>query len=85
MVGHLVNEFMKGDAFLQDAYSKQIKSILENIINEMSTHPELFAKNPDKDFTRDRKLSFNKLIHLLLGMRGNSISKEIYDYFQEYR
>lgn len=48
----------------------------------MSTHPELFAKNPDKDFTRDRKLSFNKLIHLLLGMRGNSISKEIYDYFK---
>lgn len=67
---------------MQDAYSKQIKSILENIINEMSVHPELFAKNPGKDFTRDRKLSFNKLIHLLLGMRGNSISKEIYDYFK---
>lgn len=67
---------------MQDAYSKQIKSILENIIDEMSTHPELFAKNPGKDFTRDRKLSFNKLIHLLLGMRGNSINKELYDYFK---
>lgn len=61
---------------------QQIKQILDDIINEMSQHPQDFAKNPNKDFTRDRKLSFNKLLHLLLGMRGNSISKELYDYFK---
>lgn len=65
---------------MQDA--KIIKQNLENLINEMSTHPELWAKNPGKDFTRNRKLGFNKLIHLMLGMRGNSISKELYDYFK---
>lgn len=72
-MGHLVNEFMKGDALLQDAYSIQIKSILENIINEMSTHPELFAKNPGKDFTRDRKLSFNKFVQLMLNLMTLSL------------
>lgn len=61
---------------------QQIKQILDDIINEMSQRPQDFAKNPNKDFTRDRKLSFNKLFHLLLGMRGNSISKELYDYFK---
>lgn len=49
----------------------------------MATNPSLFAKNPRTDFTRDRKLSFDKLVHLLLGMRGNSINKEIYDYFKD--
>ena len=53
-----------------------------NALDKMSTHPELWAKNPGKDFTRNRKLGFNKLIHLMLGMRGNSISKELYDYFK---
>lgn len=48
----------------------------------MATNPSLFAKNPQTDFTRDRKLSFDKLMHLLLGMRGNSINKELYDYFK---
>lgn len=49
----------------------------------MATNPSLFAKNPQTDFTRDRKLSFDKLMHLLLGMRGNSINKELYDYFKD--
>ena len=65
---------------MQDA--KNIKENLENLIDKMSKTPELFCKNPGKDFTRNRKLSFNKLIHLMLGMRGNSISKELYDYFK---
>lgn len=66
---------------MQDA--NIIKQNLENLINEMSTHPELWAKNPGKDFTRNRKLGFSNLIHVLLGMRGNSINKELYDYFKD--
>ena len=65
---------------MQDA--KTIKENLENLIDKMSQNPELFCKNPGKDFTRNRKLGFNKLIHLMLGMRGNSINKELYDYFK---
>lgn len=64
-------------------YVDSLKSTLDGIIREMATNPSLFAKNPRTDFTRDRKLSFDKLVHLLLGMRGNSINKEIYDYFKD--
>ena len=63
-------------------YANNLKSTLENIIKEMSSNTSLFVKNPGKDFTRDRKLSFDKLLHLLLGMRGNSINKKLYDYFK---
>lgn len=64
-------------------YADSLKSTLDGIIREMATNPSLFAKNPQTDFTRDRKLSFEKLMHLLLGMRGNSINKELYDYFKD--
>lgn len=33
-------------------YSKQLKNKLDGIINEMAECPSLFARNPDKDFTR---------------------------------
>ena len=64
-------------------YADSLKSTLDDIIREMATNPSLFAKNPQTDFTRDRKLGFDKLVHLLLGMRGNSINKELYDYFKD--
>ena len=64
-------------------YSETIKNKLENVIKEMATHIEDFSKNPDKDFKRNRKLPFEKLIHLMLCMRGNSLNKELYDYFKD--
>ena len=62
---------------MQDA--KKIKENLENLIQNLD--PGSWAKNPN-DFTRNRKLGFNKLLHVMLGMRGNSINKELYDYFK---
>ncbi len=64
-------------------YADSLKSTLDGIIRGMATKPSLFAKNPQTDFTRGRKLSFDKLMHLLLSMRGNSINKELYDYFKD--
>ena len=65
---------------MQDA--KKIKENLENLIQNMSKDPSSWAKNPN-DFTRNRKLGFSKLIRFLLCMRGNTINKEIYDYFNK--
>jgi hypothetical protein len=62
-------------------HSQQVKQKLMTIINEMSEKSWLFAKNPKKDFTRDRKLSFKTLLTLLLYMGGNSIGNELYEYF----
>ncbi|MDR3593452.1 IS4 family transposase [Clostridium sp.] len=63
-------------------YSKIIKYKLTSIIKEMRESPELFVKNPGKDFTRNRKLTFEYVINLLLSMGGNSIYKELLEYFK---
>jgi len=64
-------------------YSKQLKNKLDGIINEMAECPSLFARNPDKDFTRSRKIDFQNLIRILLSCGGNSLNKELYDYYKQ--
>lgn len=54
-----------------------IKETLSSLIEEMSEYPELFVKNPGKDFTRTRKLPFDTVVQLLISMGGNSIYKEL--------
>ena len=58
-------------------YPNALKEKLTSLINEMSASPALFVKNPGKDFTRDRKLPFGTVMHLLISMGGNSIYKEL--------
>jgi hypothetical protein len=63
-------------------YPTYVKDKLTAIIKEMALSPELFVKNPGKDFTRERKLTFEYVINLLLSMGGNSIYKELLEYFK---
>jgi hypothetical protein len=35
------------------------------------------VKNPEKDFTRKRKLPFEEVMNLLISMGGNSLYKEL--------
>lgn len=63
-------------------YPKHLKNRLKNIIKEMSLSLESFVRNPSKDFIRNRKLRFEDIINLLLSINGNSLSKELLDYFQ---
>lgn len=63
-------------------YSETVKNKLTHIIKTMEESPEAFVKNPGKDFTRNRKLTFQYIINLLLSMGGNSIYKELLDYFK---
>jgi len=58
-----------------------VKKKFLNIIAEMKHHPELFFRNPDKDFSRDSKLNFESLMQFIVSMGGNSISKELLDFF----
>ncbi len=59
----------------------EIKEILSHIISTLSDDPSDFLQNPSKDFSRNRKLSFETIIKLMIGMGGNSLCKEIYDWF----
>lgn len=63
-------------------YCDQVKEKLNSIIKEMGTTPESFVKNPGKDFIRNRKLSFETVMKLLLSMGGSNIYKELLDYFK---
>jgi hypothetical protein len=40
-------------------YPRFVKGKLTEIINKMAAEPKLFVKNPNSDFTRKRKLSFD--------------------------
>lgn len=57
-----------------------IKGKLLSIIKEMSASPELFVKAPGRDFTRKRKLSFETMLRLLLGMGGGSLQAELLEH-----
>jgi hypothetical protein len=58
-------------------YANSLKETLTSLIREMSSAPAPFVKNPDKDFTRKKKLPFETVMQLLISMGGNSIYKEL--------
>lgn len=60
-------------------YSYYVKQSLLEIINEMTQYQWLFVKHPEKDFTRNRKLSFEKMMTSFLMMEGGSLRKELLD------
>lgn len=58
-------------------YAQKVKGRLLSIIREMAASPGLFVKAPRKDFTRKRKLTFENMLLLLLGMGGGSLQAEL--------
>lgn len=77
-----LNTYKFEEASPMTKYSKFVKDKLTSIIKEMEESPETFVKNPGKDFTRNRKLTFEYVINLLLSMGGNNIYKELLEYFK---
>lgn len=59
----------------------EVKETLTNLIHHLKSTMHLHVKNPGKDFTRERKLSFEKVITSLLGMGGGSLANELMDHF----
>ena len=60
-------------------YPKHIKNTLHAVIGDMAKHPEDFCRCPEKDFTRTRKLPFEKVLTLLVKMGGHSLRDEMLD------
>lgn len=52
-----------------------IKQILEDILHEIMLNPISYVCDPQKNFSRTRKLPFYKVIKMLIGMVGNSLEK----------
>ena len=60
---------------------ERIKQILLSEIEKMKKHREDFCKNPGTDFTRDRKIPFDTLLHFQVSMESGSVSHGLLKYF----
>lgn len=63
-------------------FSETVKSALKDIISEMSLNLSGFVNNPDKDFTRERKMGFCQTISFLLSMESGNINHELLKTFR---
>ncbi len=59
---------------------QDIKNALDNAIRFVVDNKNDYVLTPGKDFTRNRKLNMTKIIKITLGMTGNSLTKELYEY-----
>ena len=59
------------------SYPELVKKKLDSSIHSISQYAWLFAKDPKRDFTRSRKLPFEEMIRILLGMGGGNLTKEL--------
>lgn len=60
----------------------QLKKILTDTINTICCNFQSFTRNPGKDFTRSRKISFRDVLMLFLCQEGGSLTTELFRYFR---
>ena len=58
-------------------FSIKVKQTLFSLIEEMDSYHWLFTKNPDKDFSRTKKWSFNEVIKFILSTESGSLRDEL--------
>ena len=63
-------------------FLSDLKMTLDSCIAELDEIHFMFCKNPEADFTRNRKLSFHDYIQFMLQMQSKSVSNEILDFFE---
>lgn len=62
-----------------NTYIENAKTTLNDLIHEMSEHYWLYVSDPERNFSRDRKLPFEKMIAMLVSMGGGSLRNELID------
>lgn len=60
---------------------RTIKRKLDNSISQLCDVSWMFSSNPEKDFSRNRKLPLKKVISILLSMQGGTLTTELLKYF----
>ena len=60
--------------------TEHIRRTLDAAVEFVIKQKEQFVQNPDKDFTRNRKISMKDTINLILSMEGGSLNREMYNY-----
>lgn len=60
---------------------KHIKRLLLSEIKKVADEPNNYCFNPDTNFTRNRKLSMEKMLQGIIGMESKSLNNELLDLF----
>ena len=60
---------------------RTVKKKLNDAISQLCEVSWMFCRNPDKDFTRSRKLPFRQVISFLLTTEGGTLAAEMLKYF----
>ena len=60
-------------------YPAHVKHSLNTVIRNMAKHPDAFCRRPGKDFSRNRKLPFEKVLSLLVKMGSHALRDEMLD------
>lgn len=63
------------------AYVAAVKKALQDCISELDSVKWLYLINPDKDFTRNRKITFERFINICLQMDGGTLQNELMKHF----
>lgn len=58
-----------------------VKRKLDKSINNLIANSRLFVRNPLRDFIRNRTFTIKSVVEILLQMGGNSLDKELLDFF----
>ena len=56
---------------------KLVKRKMDESLEQLCEVSWMFSKQPEKDFTRNRKLPFPKLVSFLLAMEGGTLTTEL--------
>lgn len=75
-----INTF-QGGADMADTFLRDLKHSLDNCIAEMDQIRSIFCKNPQSDFTRDRKITFQDYLKFMIQLQSKSLPNEVMDYF----
>lgn len=60
---------------------EQVKKLLLAKMHNVTKNPQSFCVNPKTDFSRNRKLSMEKVVGGIIGMKSGSLNNELLDMF----
>lgn len=63
------------------SYANCVKETLKKCIASLDSIKTLYLSNPEKDFTRTRKISFKDFINICLQMEGGSLQNELMKFY----
>lgn len=63
------------------SFADNVKSLLMSDISSIASNPDNFIHNPGHDFTRERKIPLQKLMHFCICMESGNLQHELLKYF----